>query len=222
VVVDGALGSSRRAGGVVDRDRLVLVLERRRKGVRGALGEELLVRVIRLSGVVDPDYPRDARVVGELLELSVDKGEARGRVLEVVLDLLTVEPIVDGHQHATGRRHAVVGLEQRGNVRRDEGDAVTLLQPGAAQGGGKPAHPLTHLALCVAPFLMNDGDLVRVDELAALQEAQRIQFASMGTPHVRSITDSLTPPSPLSFSWLFPLTTRTHHGSLRCAARGLG
>lgn len=101
-------------------------------------------------------------------------------MLKDELDVIGIKPVIDRHENATGCRHTVVRLQQRRDVRSDEGDAVAPLQAGGAQGRGQPAHPLAHLAVRVAPVLMDDSDLVGVHELAALQEAQWVELTTMG------------------------------------------
>ena len=92
------------------------------------------------------------------------------------LDLLAVQAVIDRHQHAAGRRDPVVRLEQSGDVLGDERHPIALPQARAEQRGREPAHPLTHLAIGVAPVLVHDGDFVRTDQPAPLQKAHRAEL----------------------------------------------
>ncbi len=100
MVVDGALRAARRSRRVVDRDRLVLVFENAQHRIRRASSEERLVRIIWLSGVVNTDRPLDAGAASQLLEFAINEHEARACVLKNELDVIGVEPIIDGHEHA--------------------------------------------------------------------------------------------------------------------------
>ena len=112
VRVDNALRTSRRARRVVDRDRLLLVAQQRGNARRVAGGDQPLVLVTQ---------PHDLEALPALaqqrLELAVDEQHPGSGVLEDVADLFGAQPHVDRHEHATGRRHGVVELQQLGHVR---------------------------------------------------------------------------------------------------------
>jgi hypothetical protein len=108
-------------------------------------------------------------------------------VLEDEADVVGSEPVVDGDQHATRRRHPVVRLEEGRDVRGDDGHPVAVLQAGAPQGRGQPPDPLAELAIGVATILVHHGDLVGKHELAPLQEAERGQLAAVCASGVRGV-----------------------------------
>ena len=179
--VHHAFRAARRARGVVDRDRLLLVLEPARDGRRRALGEKILVRIARRARVVhahDADTGEVERL-DELGELGIDEEEARARVAEDIADLVRAEPRIDRHQDAARPGHAVVRLEHRGDVRAQEGDAVVLGEPGGAQGGGEPVHPLLELPVRVAPGAVDHRDLVGKHAGAPLEEADGRELGSI-------------------------------------------
>jgi hypothetical protein len=195
VVVDRALGLPGRARGVVDRDRLVLVGEDHGQRLVRAPGEEVLVRVAPGPGVVDPDDPLDRRpvavvaIVDQVGVLVVDEHQPRARVPQDEPDVVGGEAVVHGDEHPARRRDAVVGLEQRRDVRGDERDPVALLQARVPQGRCQAPHPSGELPVGVAAVLVDDRHLVRVHELAAPQERDRVELAAVGPPHLRCVTD---------------------------------
>ena len=145
VRVDDALRAAGRARGVVDRDRLLLVAQQRRHARRVARGDQRLVLVTQPH-----DLDAGGRLGRQRLELGVDEQHARSGVLEDVADLRGAQPHVDRHEHAAGRRHRVVELEQLGHVRAQRGHAIVALQPARAQRRGEPVHALAQLGVGAA------------------------------------------------------------------------
>src|SRR2546426_2079098 len=181
VRVHDTLGTARRARGVVDRDRLVLVVEPALDRIRRAGREELLVGIAHRAGIVDAHDPH-ARQVGRLhesLELVVHEKETRARVLEDVADLVRAEPRIDGDEDPAGGRHAEVCLEHRRDVRAEERDRVVLLHPRSAQRRGEAVHALLELRAAVAPAAVGDGGLLREDVRAAREEARRGELGAV-------------------------------------------
>ncbi|BAT09353.1 Os09g0555850, partial [Oryza sativa Japonica Group] len=145
VAVHDALGRRRRAGGVVERDGVPLVLHRpRRVPRRVSPRHQLLVLELadagarRLVGVVDDDEQRQGRpdlaavavavahdglerVGGDADELVVDEEHLGLGVPDDGGDVGRVEAGVDGVQHRSGHRHGEVHLVQRRRVGRDDG-----------------------------------------------------------------------------------------------------
>ena len=179
VRVHDALRPSGRARGVIDRDRLLFVQQRDLARLGQAAGEEVLIGIARRSGVVDPDH-RQAGVLHQVHELMVGEHEAGPRVLENVGDILAPQPGVDGHQHAARGRHAVMRLEQRRDVRREERHPVSGSQARQDQRRCEPVDPLVELAVGVTPVAVHDRDLAGVDVRAAAQEAHRRQLGPVG------------------------------------------
>src|SRR5437879_760692 len=104
---------ARRSRRVVDRDRLLFVLEPRIRLVCARRCEEVFVRIARCTRVLYAHHG-DALEVEWLhqgLELAIDEQEPRSRVLEDVTDLLGREPRVDRDEDAAGRRYTEMGLE---------------------------------------------------------------------------------------------------------------
>ncbi len=172
--VHDALGPPGGARGVVDRDRLLLVLEPALDRIRRPAGEEVLVGIAGRAGVVDPHHLQavEAERLDQPFELRVDEEELRPRVLQDVADLLGGQPRVDRHQHPARRGDSVVGLEHRRDVGAEERHPVVLLHAGPAQSGGQPVHPLAELAVAVAPLAVHHRGLVGKDVGVADEEAQ--------------------------------------------------
>src|SRR5207244_4957925 len=127
-----------------------------------AAGEETLVRVTGLAGVVhayDAD-PREIQRLHERLELGVDEEEPGARMAEDVADLVGAEPRVDGDEDAAGGGDAVVRLEHRGDVRAEERDPVVLGEARQAQRRRQAIHPRLEFAVRVSTRSVDDGDLV--------------------------------------------------------------
>src|SRR2546430_1832407 len=99
MVTHRALRPPGRARRVVDRDRLVLVLEPRLTRLGRARGQEILVRIAGRAGVVHAHHARAREVqrLDEPVKLVIDEDELRARVLEDVADLVGVQPRVDRH-----------------------------------------------------------------------------------------------------------------------------
>ena len=173
--IHDTLGPARRARGVVDRKHLFFVLQPALDRRRRAAGEKILVRISGVTGVV---HAHDAQAgerqrLHQRLELGVDEEELRAGVLEDVADLVRAEPRIDGDQHASRGRHAVVRLEHRRNVRAEKCHPVVLVHTGRAQRRGKPIHALLELPVGIAAHAMHDRGLVGEDVGAPREEAQR-------------------------------------------------
>ena len=57
------------------------------------------------------------------------------------------ETHVERHDDGAGLNHSVVALEELVVVEAEEGDAVSLLDAGAGEGGGESLAPLTELGI---------------------------------------------------------------------------
>ncbi len=176
-----ALGASRRARGVIDGDRLHLVLDPRLARLGRGGGEEILVGIPGGPGVVHADHAHTGEIerLDESLQLVVHEDEFRAGVLEDVADLVAAEPRVDRHQHEPGGGHAEVRLEHRGRIGTDEGHAVEMAQPGRAQPRGQTVRALLELAVGIAAGAVDDGDLVGKHVSAAPQERDRRQLGAV-------------------------------------------
>ena len=191
VRVDDALGRPRRARRVVDRDRLLLVLEPARGPLGRARGEELLVGVVRPAAVVDAHDVQRAQVERRELRRQrvVDEQRARARVAQDEVDLSGSEARVDGDQHAAGERHGVVRLEHGRGVGREHGDAIAMRHPARAQRVGEPVAALLELPVGQPPaVLVRDRDARRVEVGGTLQEGDGRQLAAIDLAHTRTST----------------------------------
>ena len=96
-------------------------------------------------------------------------------MVEDVGDLAWGEACVDGDERRADAHGAVVRLQQRGEVRNDERDAVSLADTGVLQRSGEAVHAVAQFAVGVDALIVDDGGFVRVDERAALQEGEWLQ-----------------------------------------------
>ena len=124
------LGLPRGPRGVVDRDRLFLVLQPARRPHRRRAGQELLVRVPGHAGVVTADHghPGQAGRLGDRRESRVEQQVLRAAVLQDVPDLGAGQAVVDRDQDPARGRHAEMGLQHGRRVEQQRGDAVALGQ----------------------------------------------------------------------------------------------
>ena len=178
--VDRALGLAGGARRVVDRDRLVLAADRRLDRVGRAGGQELLVGVVGLAGVLDHDHLEvvELDVLDERVQRRVDEQEARARVLEDVLELLFARARVHRDQHSAGERHAEVRLEQGRCVRGQDRDPLVLLQPAVLDRRGEPVAASLELRVVVAPLAVDHRRALPQRDRVALEERQRAELES--------------------------------------------
>ena len=180
VGVDDALRAPGGAGGVVDRDRLLLVGQPRRHPGRVAAGDELLVRIGGAAIVHADDLEASRGIDDQRFELGGDEQHPHPGVLEDVADLVGAQADIDRHEDAARRRHRVMQLEQGRHVRAQGPDAVVTLDPPAPQRGGRAVHPLAQLGIRPAALTVDDGDALGMHGGAAVQERDGIE---LGTAH---------------------------------------
>jgi hypothetical protein len=143
VVVDHALGIAGGAGGVVQRDGLPFV-GGQGSGELGGRGYDELVIVMRADAgafgkggivgvfgvVIINDHRLDRgqckRLGHDGRELAVDDEDPAIGVIELECDGLRIKPGVDGVQHGSDHRHAVMGFQHGGCVRQHHRDGVAL------------------------------------------------------------------------------------------------
>src|SRR5207237_3658214 len=107
----------------------------------------------------------------------------------------------DRHQHEAGRGDAEVRLEHRRRVRRDERDAVKMLEAAATKLRGQPVRTLLELLVRVTPLAVHDRDLVGIDVGAAAQERDRRELRAEGIAllrhggHCLGVSAHLEPPA---------------------------
>jgi len=181
VMVDHALRAAGGAGGVIDGDRLVFVLDRR-NDLRVAAGVEEGFPVAR---EIEPLHlGRDARGLG--LQLGREEDRARPRVLDDVGDLVGIEAGIDRNQDAAGERDAEVRQERRLGIQRKKGDAVAFVQPVAPQSRGQPAGTRPHRPPREAEIAVDDRGALGVDLARALEKMDGAQLLAIhgGVGHV--------------------------------------
>jgi len=118
----------------------------------------------------------------ELRELVVHQEDLRPRVPQDVADLVGRETRVDGDQDESRGGNAEVRLQHGGGVRRDDGNAIQLLQPKPPEGGGQPVHADLELAIGVASRPVDDGRSVREHVGAPPEERHRRQLGPVDLP----------------------------------------
>ena len=187
VVVDHALRVAGRPRGVVERDRVPLVVGHRPSEIRVAFGEEILVLDLAeaLAGacelrVVVVDHERLRFRLGErrlhgLRELAVGDQHLRFAVVEREGDDRGIEARVEGVEHGAGHRHAVVAFEHRRRVRHHDGDRVAAADAALRKRRCEPARPGVELAVAAAERAVDDRGAVREDRGRALEEGERRQ-----------------------------------------------
>ena len=115
-----SLRARRRARGVVDRDRRILVAHRPPRP-RPAPAEELPIgRGAQHDAMLDGEMPQG------LVELGIDQRHRRSRVLDDVADLLGVEPKVHRHQDPAVDADAEEAHQEARRVGRDDRDPRAL------------------------------------------------------------------------------------------------
>ena len=181
MMVDDTLGVAGGAGGIEERQRIPFVLRSRPGERRIALGEERFVGEranglsLRSLGIVDVDDENIAREPGERRldrrrEFGVGNERFRPSVLEAEGDGRGVETDVERVEHGAERRHGVVRFEESGHIRRHCGDGVAGADATTAECRGELPATRFEIAIGARDRAVPDGDLVRPDECAALEE----------------------------------------------------
>ena len=172
------LGPPGGPGGVVDRDRLFLMLQPARRPHRRRAGQELLVRVPGHAGVVTADHGHPGQVgrLGDRREPGVEQQVLRAAVLQDVPDLGAGQAVVDRDEDPARRGHAEMGLQHGRRVEQQRGDAFSLGQARRPERVGEPPRPFGQFPVAVPPLAGRDGDLVRVQVRGPVQEIDRVQF----------------------------------------------
>ena len=192
VVVDHPLGLAGGAGGVVERDRLPLVLGQPVGMGRVALGEQRLVLHLAdgapLGDELGIRHVDDQRLLLEFRhrrlddvgELRVDQDRLRLAVFEHVGDRLGIQADVQCVEHTTGERHAEVGLEHRRHVGQHGRHRLAGLHAPPFQRRGEPPAALPGGAPVAAGGAVDHRRVVRVDRGGALDEGQRRERHEVG------------------------------------------
>ena len=152
----GALRIARRAGGVDDAYRAVLIeLGRQRRG----LGYEVVLLAGEADIVLD-----DGHVAAQLchgideVERLIGQHVLRARILEDVGDFAAAQLEVDGHGDGTQRGDAEVGADVVCAVAGEDGHAVTLAHARRVEFVAAVVHELAQLFIGNAALVVDDGD----------------------------------------------------------------
>ena len=121
---------------------------------------------------------------------AVDEEEARARVIEDVAHFVAVEARVDRDEHAARERDAEAGIEHRGNIVREERDAVAAPDAVGAERGREPPDALTEFRVRVLALAVDDADPRRVDALGALEEEERRELRTIDLSHACGLGSS--------------------------------
>ena len=186
VVIDDALRIARRTRGVVERDRVPLVLRRPpvEPGIAGRdevlvldIADEVAAAGRRIVDIdhVGPSVETAQRIGHDRRGLPVGQQNPRFAVVENEGDGLGVEPDVDGVEHRAGHRHAEMGLEYRRHVGREDRHGVALADSPCRQRGSQGQAAALGLAPREAAFAVYHRDAIRIDRCGALEEAERRQ-----------------------------------------------
>ena len=162
ICVLDTLWLARGARGVVDRDRLLLVLEpalRLRVGARnpGTARTHLVAATVSPHRItVTPDELQRGE---HRLELGVEQQEARTAVSEDVPDLGARKPVVDRDEDPAGRRDTEMGLEHRRRVEQQRRHSISLAQPRRPERIGESPRSLGELAVGVSAIPIHHCEL---------------------------------------------------------------
>ena len=131
--VHDAFGAARGARGVVDGDRIVLVLEWPVERVWAAGGQKRLVvgtrKAYACGNVLDVDDQLEIGKVGErrldqVRQLGVDDEDLGAGVLQDVPHLGDRQARVDGHENCPGQRNREVALQHCRDVGNQVSDSI--------------------------------------------------------------------------------------------------
>ena len=185
VVIDDALRIAGGARGVVERDRVPLVVRHFPGEVRIARGDELLVFECAepLTGagefgivVIDEQWlglGACERVAREPAELAVSDQHLRLGMVELERDGCGIEPRVDGVEHRARHRHAVVAFQHRRRVGEHDRDGVTALDAALRQGRSEAARAGVKLAIAAPQRPVNDRGVIGKYRRRPFQERER-------------------------------------------------
>ena len=182
MVIDHALRIARRAGGVVQRDRVPLV-RRRRIGEAGvALGQERFVveaadPVSRpvIFRIVDIDGQDFASGFGERLpdrarELPVDQNGFRLAVSQHEGDGRRVEADIQRVQHGARHRHAEMAFQHFRRVRGHDGHGIALADAAPGKRARQPVAAFARFLPGEPALPVHDRRMLREHPGGALQE----------------------------------------------------
>ncbi|MNG90191.1 hypothetical protein D3C79_490790 [compost metagenome] len=184
VVVDHAFGVASGARGVVERDRLPLVVWPFPGELRVTFGEECFVvqvadrAAFAVFRIVNVDHQRRMfkQRQGALdhgMELAVGDQYLGFAVLQHERNGFGVQAHVEGVEHGAGHRHTEVCFEHGRDVWQHDRHRVATADSAPGQGAGQAAATLVGLAPVTADGAMDHRRVVAVDGSGAFDEAQR-------------------------------------------------
>ena len=197
VMIDHALRVARRAGRVVERDRVPFVVRHRPREIRVAAIDECLVverpdalalRIGRVDGIVRIvivdhqrlDYRQRQRLLHHAGKLAVDDQHLRLGMIELEGDDRSVEPRVQRMQHRLDHRHAEMRLQHRRRVGQHDGHGVALADALFRERRGELQRAPPEVAIGDAPAAMDDRDMIGKGFRGALQIGDRRQRLIIG------------------------------------------
>ncbi len=186
-----AFGVAGRPGGVVQRDRIPLVV----RPAPGELGvtarQECFVRhfpqqlAARSQRVVDVDHQRFAfhslqRLAHQRRELPVGDQHLGLAMLEHEGDSCRIQTGIKCIEHHADHRNSEVRLEERRDVGRQNGDGVPSPDAAHGQCRSEPAATLVGFAPGLAVAAMHDCEALRMDQGGTAQERRRRKWSEVG------------------------------------------
>ena len=179
------------AGGVVQRDRLPLVVGQRQRMRRIAAGDEAFVVgatetfPARRQRIVDVDHQRPARQLRQRARhhgavLAVGQQHLGLAVLQDEGDRGGIEPGVDRAEHGAQSGHRVVRLQHLRNVGCQDRHRIALADTGARESAGEAAGAYQELRVGDPALAMHDRDPMGRHMRGAQQEGDRRQRDVIG------------------------------------------
>ena len=186
VVIDDALGVARGAGGVVERDRLPLVLGPAPVVVRVAVGQQRLVfdaaeQVAAFLGrIVDIDDQRRCvgpreRVGNHGRERAVGEQHLGLGVVEDEAERGGIQPVVERVEHGATHGNAVVRLQHRRRVGGHDGDRIAGADAALRQRRSKAPAARVEFGVARSTAAVNPGRPLGEYRSGAAQEGERGQ-----------------------------------------------
>ena len=187
MVIDDALGIAGGARGVVERDRVPLVVRHLPGELGVARAEQRFVfqAAQALAGaaefrvvVIDDErlhFGARQRLLDDLGKLAVGDQHLGIGVIEDEGDEGGVEPGVQRVEHGAGHRHAVMRFDQRRRVGEHHRDGVAALDAAARQRRRQLPSARIELPIIPGARAVNDRGGVGINFGGALQEGQRRQ-----------------------------------------------
>ncbi len=191
MVIDHPLGVACGAGGVVEGDRLPLILRQPAELIPIALGKKPLIVELAdqlpllIEGIVDGDQQRLVldkcqRLLHQGAKLPVHQHHLALGMLEDKGHRLGIESGVDGVEYGAAHGHPEMSLEHGRGIGGDDGDGIPLADAAQAQGRGQLAATAGGLAPALAQGAVDQRRIVGVDPGGPPQKADGGQRLIIG------------------------------------------